>query len=89
MAYLVCDNRLLESWPAHRNRPRILTPRPDALEVGRLRRPQLLGVDYGFLQRLVERADRRRSHLVGLGYIGLCVARDGVVGGHLVAGCSG
>lgn len=87
--YLILNNALLEPWPAHRNFPRILTPRPDTLVVRRLCNPHLLGLFWRLLQDLVESALGRGRDRIGLGDVWLRIALDGVIGGDLVAGGRG
>lgn len=82
VTYLVLDDALLEPRSAHSNLPGLLAPAPDALTVGSLLLPQLLGLLDALLQNFVERAFRGGSGGVGLGDGRHVFARDGVVGGH-------
>ena len=82
--YLVLHNRLLEPRALHRDRPRLLARAPGALVIRRLPGAQLLALCDALLQDLVEGALGGEGGGVGLGDVGLGVALDGVVGGHLV-----
>jgi len=88
-ARLILHNALLKSWPTHRNLPRVLAPRPNALVVRRLFNPQLLGCLWRLLQDLVEGTLGRCRHRIGLGNVRLRIALDRVVSGDLVAGRRG
>jgi hypothetical protein len=82
--YLVLNDALFKPRSAHSHLPRLLTPAPDALVVGRLQSPHALCICDILLQHLVERALGRCGRDVRLGDVGLRGALDGVVDGDFV-----
>ena len=86
IAYLIFHDCLLESWPDHGLRPRLLAPAPDIRSVRRLHDALLLGVKWIFYQRLIFSAHRDRRERIGAGGRRVSLLRIGVVGGDRVVG---